>query len=579
MSKLFMEAIAEAKQLRQLAEENAKNKIIESMTPKIRQLIEQELIDALEEVPDEDQQFDYTLGDVLVPDETEEDHGSIDLGDLSSEAPLVSIQVDGTANIGVGAETEMEQSDEEDELVELTKESANALAQLLASTPSSNGSFIVERKIRHLQTKINKFDKLLEWGTLNGSSSPLRESARKHYTQLLKEMISLRGDVIFTEGATEKEKLVRSRFSRLVKEMKNMSRRHAETLFNRLFEMKEDEEVEELDMNELDLVFDEDDLDSLGVEDAEGVDVAGLDVGVEMAGAEGEGEEEEMDAEEDIDLEELDIILSDDDLDVLGVEDPADADVAGLDVGVEMSGGEEADDEGEEEAGDDEEFEISESMLRRELRRMRRLREQDEAVDADPFLDHGGEEVGDVVVDVDEEDLINALADELGPAEVETPTVESRIRRRLRRRVAESRARRTSRRPTKKNSARRNRALSGKLVEYKNAVGSLRNQLNEMNLFNAKLLYVNKLMQNRNLTPKQQRAIVEALDNAKTLREAKLLYKSLTSSLNKRSTLKEGKVRRTLGSSSRSTRSAQPSTSGVEVDRWAVLAGINNKNK
>jgi hypothetical protein len=99
-----------------------------------------------------------------------------------------------------------------------------------------------------------------------------------------------------------------------------------------------------------------------------------------------------------------------------------------------------------------------------------------------------------------------------------------------------------------------------------------------MNLFNAKLLYANKLLQNKNLTVKHQRAIVEALDNAKTLREAKLLYKSLSGSLARRGrggkTLSES-VRRTLGSSSRSTRSAQPANSGVETDRWAVLAGIN----
>ena len=100
-----------------------------------------------------------------------------------------------------------------------------------------------------------------------------------------------------------------------------------------------------------------------------------------------------------------------------------------------------------------------------------------------------------------------------------------------------------------------------------------------MNLFNAKLLYVNKLMQNRNVTPKQQRVIVEALDNAKTLREAKLLYKSLTASLNKRGNLSESRVRRTLGSASKSARSAQPITEGAgSVDRWAVLAGLPDKN-
>ena len=98
-----------------------------------------------------------------------------------------------------------------------------------------------------------------------------------------------------------------------------------------------------------------------------------------------------------------------------------------------------------------------------------------------------------------------------------------------------------------------------------------------MNLFNAKLLYANKLMQNRNLSMKNQKTIVEALDSATTLREAKLLYKSLSASLERKTTrkgLNEGSLKN-IGSSSRSTRSAQPSTkSSQEVDRWAVLAGI-----
>ena len=168
---------------------------------------------------------------------------------------------------------------------------------------------------------------------------------------------------------------------------------------------------------------------------------------------------------------------------------------------------------------------------------------------------------------MDEDSLLNALADELGDAP--NPDVGGRpaggdampeSRRRRRSRISESR---------------KTRAMARQLAEYKKATGALKGQLTEMNLFNAKLLYANKLMQNRNLSQKQQRAIVEALDNAKTLREAKLLYKSLTASLDKGKTrsLREGKTLRTIGSSSRSTRSAQPQ-SGVEVDRWAVLAGI-----
>ena len=64
----------------------------------------------------------------------------------------------------------------------------------------------------------------------------------------------------------------------------------------------------------------------------------------------------------------------------------------------------------------------------------------------------------------------------------------------------------------------------------------------------------------------------------KTLREAKLLYKSLTSSLNKRSSKKnlaEGRSTRALGSASKSARSAQPADGAGQLDRWATLAGIN----
>lgn len=97
-----------------------------------------------------------------------------------------------------------------------------------------------------------------------------------------------------------------------------------------------------------------------------------------------------------------------------------------------------------------------------------------------------------------------------------------------------------------------------------------------MNLFNAKLLYVNKLIQNRNVSSKQQRAIVEALDNAKTVREAKLVYEGLTKSLNKKS-LSEG-TRRVLGSSSKPTRSGGATVNeSAQTSRWATLAGIKTK--
>ena len=49
MSKLFEEAIADAKKLKEVAEENAKKAILESVTPQIREFIEEQLLEETEE--------------------------------------------------------------------------------------------------------------------------------------------------------------------------------------------------------------------------------------------------------------------------------------------------------------------------------------------------------------------------------------------------------------------------------------------------------------------------------------------------------------------------------------------------
>lgn len=124
--------------------------------------------------------------------------------------------------------------------------------------------------------------------------------------------------------------------------------------------------------------------------------------------------------------------------------------------------------------------------------------------------------------------------------------------------------------------SRDNRELRAQLNEYRSAVQTLREQLSDLNLFNAKLLYVNKIVQNKSVTPSQRRSIIEALDGAKTLRETKLLYESLTSSLTADTkTVNESMNRFTAGASSKAltSSSARISEAG-EVNRWATLAGI-----
>jgi len=108
---LYQEAIIEAKQLREMAETNAKNKIIEAVTPKIRRLIEQQLAD--EELEDDelvvgDEEIE---GDLTPPpaigapmDISVDDTITLDLDAMSAEGPSGSVGV----QVSPGADVEVE---------------------------------------------------------------------------------------------------------------------------------------------------------------------------------------------------------------------------------------------------------------------------------------------------------------------------------------------------------------------------------------------------------------------------------------------------------------------------------------
>ena len=215
-------------------------------------------------------------------------------------------------------------------------------------------------------------------------------------------------------------------------------------------------------------------------------------------------------------------------------------------------------------------FHVDESMLRRELRRLREAKGGGNGRGiANPMASNfgGGKAMKHPVKD--KFDLNVNEGDE--PTEADAVAEKAlKVAKKATEVAKEERQERIK-------EARTNRDLKSKLDESERANAVLREQLEEVNLFNAKLLYVNKLMQNRDLSARQQRAVVESLDAAKSVREAKLLFTSLTESLKSKSgTVNEGRI---LGSSSRSTRSASPVgnlNESVEVDRWAILAGIKS---
>jgi putative cell wall-binding protein len=113
------------------------------------------------------------------------------------------------------------------------------------------------------------------------------------------------------------------------------------------------------------------------------------------------------------------------------------------------------------------------------------------------------------------------------------------------------------------------------LEEAYSTIETLKSELHEINLLNAKLLYTNKIFRNKSLTESQKIKVLTAFDKATSKKEVELVYETLQESL-KVSTTK-APIKESLGSASKvlGNASAKPI---IEVDnqfaRWQQLAGI-----
>jgi hypothetical protein len=66
------------------------------------------------------------------------------------------------------------------------------------------------------------------------------------------------------------------------------------------------------------------------------------------------------------------------------------------------------------------------------------------------------------------------------------------------------------------------------LAEALATVEALRGQLQEVNLLNAKLLYVNKVFKSNNLSEGQKVNVIAAFDKAETVKEVKLVFETVS---------------------------------------------------
>jgi hypothetical protein len=120
--------------------------------------------------------------------------------------------------------------------------------------------------------------------------------------------------------------------------------------------------------------------------------------------------------------------------------------------------------------------------------------------------------------------------------------------------------------------------MKKELDEAYAALKTIKNELNEVNLLNAKLLYTNKIFKAQNLTERQKTKVLEAFDQATSVKETKLVYETLITNIKPSSVIKNN-INESLIKGVTSKPITKPSNQPIvetdnQVARWQKLAGI-----
>lgn len=566
MSKqLYEEALADVKKLKEIAEDNAKRAILEAVTPRIKDLIENQL-----------------LGETAADDELLFD----DMHGVPGEMPD-AVNVDPQIASAISLPDE---DDAEEVVLDLTSEDP----YLSMDDPEAVSALVPEDQSLTVSTEsiVNNLEKVVE--NYAGASAILRET--KMY---LVGLVSTINEVENTYSALQKQKDSSAKQSLIerLKECHNTLKKLMEQEMNTMKKISLNEaEIslklknlpDDVDLEEVEIELVEDESESEGGESDE---VAAGEAGdAEEAGEAGDAEEEES---------------------------------------------EETEEESEETATETRWLkgnlvvEIDENMLRNEISRMKSIRESSDMTDVQAW----GHNAGDVAEDFEDEDHGEPLELNLSEMDEQDPSEDEHVaddpddpkaaapqhkdsmamkqkRESLIRKInseialqTESKkkalraksmnkksvydyyanqfnesVRRASKLQSILENARQESAPNGGSTRLAEETETLREKLAETNLFNAKLLFTNKLLQNESLTKRQKAEVIERLDEASNVREVKLVYESLVKTLQGGSTgrqISESTNRSVVGSSSRPARPAATTLNeGYEADRWAKLAGI-----
>ena len=112
------------------------------------------------------------------------------------------------------------------------------------------------------------------------------------------------------------------------------------------------------------------------------------------------------------------------------------------------------------------------------------------------------------------------------------------------------------------------------LKEAYDTIETLKSDLNEVNLLNAKLLYTNKIFKAKTLTESQKVKVLGAFDKAGTVKETKLVFETLNEGLK----TKKSPIKESLGAASRVSGNVNAKKPIIETDpmvaRFQKLAGL-----
>jgi hypothetical protein len=532
---LYDEAIADVKKLKELAETQARDLVLQKVEPRIKQLVEQQLFQESDE------------------DEDEVDEASVTANVAGYTAPL---------GADPKKDRKLEEEDEPvDEQYEVAEGTESTLAQLADfARPITDDRFVAE--VYRLQDDVNNFvtaDKPTKLS--DGFVSQLDSTISKledMYAYLKESYAGKDGDSL--EGKLEKSYGLANAVKESTMKMRDLL--NEETLTMKVNGLPDDVD---LDGVTVDIVADEG--DEAGADDMGAPDMGGMDAAAAPPAGPPQMESDGLDESDEM------LEISDDELKTElarlgslreGDATPPPTKGRGVEKGIDSFG--DADSEGH----------LGPKGHRPDGIPEDAMNEGDE----DDDLDEADAQVeGDTQMESVRRRLTRA-AKRL--SESKGTDKEDFARAMYRSAIRAYRAARASLNEgavKNKNSApaAKNVAPSKELAEANGKVGKLTKQLVESNLLNAKLIHANKLLRLEGLTKAQQAMVIDRLDEAQNLREVRLISESLLKVLaGSKDSINES-ARRPSGSASRPSQSgaaSQTLNEGMETARWAQLAGI-----